>query len=240
MKIVEEFNDLRGDSSLLSPSSGNKEVCSSHKKEIDRFCKACMKTMCSVCICKHSHEEKHRDAQKVFACDGCDEFPIVEIRMHCNVCPDFDYCLHCYKTQCHSTTDHSLVEAPELTTLLTYHNRYYSFDCGSCGKEYQETEEAPKKCTVCPSLYFCKQCQNTCVHSGQHTFSMVVEEQSPPDNIISDLSLRDEVADVKAEYQKVEQKKAAIFKGIDTSVNYLIYGMKRAAQKLKDEIKVPK
>jgi len=31
----------------------NEEKCSVHKREIDRFCKTCMKLMCSVCHCQH-------------------------------------------------------------------------------------------------------------------------------------------------------------------------------------------
>jgi len=35
-----------------------KEKCSSHKREIDRFCKTCSKLMCSVCHCEHIGSEE--------------------------------------------------------------------------------------------------------------------------------------------------------------------------------------
>lgn len=38
---------------LLAEFVEKNENCSTHKREIDRFCKACMKLMCSVCHCQH-------------------------------------------------------------------------------------------------------------------------------------------------------------------------------------------
>lgn len=31
------------------------------------------------------------------ACDGCKVYPILHKRYHCNLCPDFDLCIDCYK-----------------------------------------------------------------------------------------------------------------------------------------------
>ncbi|CAN0115127.1 unnamed protein product, partial [Discosporangium mesarthrocarpum] len=31
-----------------------------------------------------------------YRCDGCDQFPLQQIRFHCLVCPDFDLCPQCY------------------------------------------------------------------------------------------------------------------------------------------------
>ncbi len=39
--------------SLLNEFGREEEKCSVHKREVDRFCKSCMKLMCSVCHCQH-------------------------------------------------------------------------------------------------------------------------------------------------------------------------------------------
>ncbi|BFZ54497.1 hypothetical protein PYCC9005_001534 [Savitreella phatthalungensis] len=116
-------------------------------------------------------------------CDGC-ESSIVGVRQKCLDCPDFDYCGSCFDSK--AAKNHSSHRFVKVTTAdaisscrqsrTTVHKNIFCDGPGCAVKPDAEKEirGSRYKCTVCPDLDLCENCEAdpNKTHDGEHPMTV--------------------------------------------------------------------
>ena len=122
-------------------------------------------------------------------CDGCGKRPLVGIRYKCAVCPNFDFCENCEKTEA-LKHGHPLVRLPHLKMIKSIKCNlkdstkkelkenekiiFENINCNGCG--VKSIEGTRYKCAICKNFDYCEKCFNENCEKHDHPFIKIYNQ----------------------------------------------------------------
>ena len=123
-------------------------------------------------------------------CDGCGKRPLVGIRYKCAVCPNFDFCENCEKTEA-LKHGHPLVRLPHLKMIKSIKCNlkdstkkelkenekiiFENINCNGCG--VKSIEGTRYKCAICKNFDYCEKCFNENCEKHDHPFIKIYNQK---------------------------------------------------------------